>query len=410
VGHPIEQDGLTSALALALDRLRAGDGIGAEQALADAPDDDPRVLHLRAVAAHLEQRAGDAEELMARAVSRTADRAVVASQHNDLGNMRLESGRPAAAVEAYEASLELQPGDAPTWANLSTAHRLGGDTGRAATAALRALELDREGRLARSALAAALHALSSEGRDHEAREVVARWSELDPEHPGARHRLAALGGLPAPDRAPDEYVETLFDAVAREFDPHLAGLRYRAPELVADRLAQLVGEPGGSLAVVDVGCGTGLAGALLRPWASTLVGCDLSLGMLRRAQRRGCYDVLHKAELGTFLAAQHTAYDVVVSVDTLCYLGDLTEITTAARGALRPGGWLLATVEELDGTRGEPWRLTTSGRYAHAEAHLRDITVAAGLVDVQVGRVHLRLEAGLPVEGLLWSARRPLDG
>ncbi|MFC7594323.1 hypothetical protein ACFQU3_03305 [Terrabacter sp. GCM10028922] len=114
MGHPIEQDGLTSALALALDRLRAGDGNGAEQALADAPDDDPRVLHLRAVAAHLEQRAGDAEELMARAVSRTADRAVVASQHNDLGNMPLESGRPAAAVEAYEASLELQPGDAPT--------------------------------------------------------------------------------------------------------------------------------------------------------------------------------------------------------------------------------------------------------------------------------------------------------
>ena len=32
---------------------------------------------------------------------------------------------------------------------------------------------------------------------------------------------------------------------------------------------------------------------------------------------------------------------------------------------------------------------------------------AAGLEEVVTSRVHLRLEAGVPVEGLLWSARRP---
>ena len=100
--------------------------------------------------------------------------------------------------------------------------------------------------------------------------------------------------------------------------------------------------------------------------------------MLRRAQRRGCYDALHRAELGAFLRAQHTAYDLVVCADTLCYLGDLAEVTPAAAGALRPGGILVATVERLDDGAGD-WRLTPSGRYAHGAEYLRRCAAPAGL-------------------------------
>ena len=398
-------------LELALARIRAGDGPGAEAVLADvasaptAPD-DVRVVHLRAVAAHLRRDEEAAERLMASALAATTDPTLVASLHNDLGNMRLEAGRPGAAVASYEASLAVEPQDAPTWANLATARRHAGDPVGAGRAGLHVLELEPGAALGRAAVGAALLHLTGQGRSAEALDLVRRWADLDPDHPGARHRLAALGGLPAPERAPDDYVETLFDASAEDFDDHLAGLGYRAPILVADRVAALVGEATGELDAADLGCGTGLVGDLVRPWARSLVGCDLSVGMLRRARLRGCYDALHRAELSAFLRARHAAYDLVVCADTLCYLGDLEAVTRAVAGALRPGGTFVATVEHLDDPS-RPWRLTPTGRYAHGTEHLRAASVLAGLSDVTTTPVHLRLEAGEPVEGLLWSARRP---
>ena len=42
---------------------------------------------------------------------------------------------------------------------------------------------------------------------------------------------------------------------------------------------------------VDLGCGTGLMGPLLRPHVSSyLEGVDLSVGMVDKARERGCYD------------------------------------------------------------------------------------------------------------------------
>ncbi|WP_425536227.1 methyltransferase domain-containing protein, partial [Chromobacterium vaccinii] len=41
-----------------------------------------------------------------------------------------------------------------------------------------------------------------------------------------------------------------------------------------------------------MGCGTGLAGEAVRPYASRLDGVDLSAGMLERASAKGIYDSL----------------------------------------------------------------------------------------------------------------------
>ncbi|WP_163597484.1 class I SAM-dependent DNA methyltransferase, partial [Klebsiella pneumoniae] len=66
-------------------------------------------------------------------------------------------------------------------------------------------------------------------------------------------------------------------------------LDYRAPELVAEAVAasQEAGTTG--LAILDAGCGTGLCGPSLRPFADRLIGIDLSRKMLERAAARGCY-------------------------------------------------------------------------------------------------------------------------
>jgi len=391
--------------------LREGDGAGAERlltaALADRPADacaDPEVLHLLGIAAHTQGRPGEAVRWLESAIAAGPDEVAAASLHNDLGNVLLETGAHDRAVAAYEASLALDPDDGPTWTNLATALRLGHDETGAGRAALRAIELDRSSEPAWHAFSLVLQTLASLGRAEDAADLTRRWLAIDPGNPVALHRLAALGEAAVPARASDGYVVTVFDGAATSFDTHIAALGYRAPQLVAAELGRRLGPPNGGLVVADIGCGTGLSGAALRPYAVRLVGCDLSLGMLRQAQLRGCYDALDKAELVRFLQTQHAAYDVVACVDTLCYVGDLGDFTRAVAGALRPGGLLVATVERAAADSG--WRLTGSGRYAHSADHVDKACAGAGLVDLTHTEVVLREEGGEPVVGLVWSARR----
>jgi predicted TPR repeat methyltransferase len=157
---------------------------------------------------------------------------------------------------------------------------------------------------------------------------------------------------------------------------------------------------------VDAGCGTGLCGPALRPYARQLAGCDLSEGMLRRAWSRQVYDVLHKAELTFYLETQPEAFDAVISADTLCYFGALEVALAAARRCLRPGGWLIFTVEALPEGHAESHVLQTNGRYAHARSYLEQAMRATSLEPVAIVSDTLRQESGEAVVGWLVTARR----
>jgi predicted TPR repeat methyltransferase len=175
---------------------------------------------------------------------------------------------------------------------------------------------------------------------------------------------------------------------------------------VARALRAVAGEPRGALALCDAGCGTGLCGPLVRPWARTLAGCDLSVGMLRQAQPRKVYDVLHKAELVYYLDTQPEAFDVILSADTLCYFGELEGAMAAAGKALRPGGWLIYTVEALADEHPQAHHLQANGRYAHRRDYLERAAREAGLGWREAEAVELRMEAGVPVRGWLVTAQR----
>ena len=153
--------------------------------------------------------------------------------------------------------------------------------------------------------------------------IFEEWLKEEPDNPIARHMLAACSGRDVPQRASDRYVEQTFDSFAASFDAKLARLSYRAPALVAAMLEDSGLAPTKSLDVLDAGCGTGLCGPLVAPYARRLVGVDLSAGMLTRAKEKNVYDELYKVELTEYLRDQREAFDVIVSADTLVYFGDL---------------------------------------------------------------------------------------
>lgn len=167
--------------------------------------------------------------------------------------------------------------------------------------------------------------------------------------------------------------------------------------------------PNGSLTILDAGCGTGLCGALLRPFAARLVGVDLSAGMLKEAAKRELYDELIEAELGAYMAAHPFTFDVIVACDTLVYHGRLDDAVAAAAKALKPRGRLLFTLEQLSEEGENPYRLAPTGRFCHRVFYVEAMLAAAGLVDASADAIIPRLECGEPVEGLLVTARAFAD-
>lgn len=407
---------------------------GYDRILSAAPD-HAEALHFKGLAAH--QR-GD----HARAITLIRAAIAIDGRHFgwyiNLGNVLLLADQADAAGEAYEQALRLAPERADIHNNLGVFQNERGRLGEAESTLRRALALDPDkaeihanlGRVllrlsrneeARNCLDEALR-LDPElmmarpllgliyrrlGRPDAAAQVYRDWLAQDPGDPTALHHLAGCSGEAVPDRAADAYVERTFNAFANTFDKTLAELGYRGPAQVAEAVAQRLGEPRRVLDVLDAGCGTGLCGPLIAPYARHLAGVDLSQPMLDKARQREVYDTLTKAELTAFLqAAEPASCDLIVSADVLIYFGELDSLFRAAAKVLRPEGWLVFTVEALAGEEGTGFRLHPHGRYSHRESYLREVLEVAGLMVEGLERVHLRVESGVPVDGWVVSCRK----
>ncbi len=230
--------------------------------------------------------------------------------------------------------------------------------------------------------------------------------DSDPhDYHGARLQLARLN---AGDSTPDmteTYVRRLFDQHAPEFDRALTErLHYRGPQLLRDAVeaeCRPAGQPPRFGRVLDLGCGTGLAGAAFRPWTEELVGVDLSQGMIDIARAKAVYDRLDVAELVQFLdlqAAMAARFDLVLAADVFVYVADLAPSAAAVARVLAPDGLFAFTLETHPG---EGVLLGATLRYAHAADHVRTALTDAGLVPLRLEPASARMEKGLPVSGLL---------
>jgi predicted TPR repeat methyltransferase len=217
--------------------------------------------------------------------------------------------------------------------------------------------------------------------------------------------LATEARIIAPSRVPAAVVTELFDRYAPRFDEHLRDkLAYRVPELIADAVARHMPKVEGGSDVLDIGCGTGLCGMLLRPIAKTLIGVDLSPAMIEQAGKRKVYDHLHVGDLLATLSAADCLYDLIVGADVLIYHGDLSQIFETALVALRPGGQFVFSIES---SQAERYQLQPSRRYAHGRGYIDRLTAMYGWELVAIEETVLREEKRQPVAGFLVVLRRP---
>ncbi len=323
---------------------------------------------------------------------------------NNLGNVLLAENDQDGAERAYMNATNLSPKMAEAWFNLGILFRRKRQPDEALKSFRRVLDSNPRFSGAYESLGMLLYRM---GRSDHAADVYRKWLEVEPTSPVARHMAAATTGQAVPDRAGDRYVKKIFDGFAESFDQALKGLGYAAPELLSAALAERIDFGQQRLDVLDAGCGTGLCGLLLRSTAKTLVGVDLSEGMLAKARERKIYDEVVQAELCAFMRSRPASFDVVNCADTLVYFGPLEEAAAGARSCLRPHGVFGFTVEAEPQDSVQPYRIHVHGRYSHGADYVLKVMQEAGFVGIEREAVVLRKERGEDVHGHLVIGEAP---
>lgn len=200
--------------------------------------------------------------------------------------------------------------------------------------------------------------------------------------------------------APPEYVQTLFDAYADHYDDHLTkSLQYIVPNELFDIVARVKTPPQEQWDILDLGCGTGLCGALFRPAADTLTGVDIAEQMLAIAQQKNIYDQLIKADILKYLHKTQDQYDLVLAADVLVYFGDLNDLISAIANVLKPQGLFAFNVEV---SKENNYQLTSSGRFAHSKQYVENCAQKNNLEILMAKQGFMRKQAQEDVYGMYY--------
>ncbi len=311
----------------------------------------------------------------------------------NLGATSLKLGKFQRAADLLQEALAQQPDDAQALGHRATALAELGRPGAALDCVERALVLDPAAAPLWTLRGALLRDM---GRTDEAaaafEQAIARGADVELN----RYYLAGLKGGEAPLSAPRQYVQSLFDGYADGFEEHLVDrLNYRAPRVL---VAELERRQRRFACALDMGCGTGLCGPLLRPLAQELHGVDLSGNMVERAQARGTYDSVTQTDLVQYLAGAARRFDLVVAADVFIYIGSLQAVFASVAQVMPAAGVFCFSLEACD--EGVEFTLRPSLRYAHSFGYIQKLAEQYGFEIGATAGGSIRDDQGKPIPGL----------
>lgn len=376
------------SLACALSRLsRHEDAEAACRAAQTLGGESPAVWQVIAVARSARDDYAAAAEAFAQAIALGGPNAGLFA---NLGAALLKCGRFDEAADALFAAARLEPASEPIARAKGLCELILASQAGDPASALAATGGEGPDDLFKTAILL----LDAHGQGDAAARLACYWADRRSGDVEAAHLRDALMSRRV-ERQPAELVARSFDTLAEAFDEHLVNrLGYDGPAKLAVLLATL-GAPGGKLDILDLGCGTGLCAPVLKPYASRLIGVDLSARMLAKAEARGLYDRLDQADLLQALAAADGGFGMIVAFDTFPYIGALEPVFEAVAARLAPGGWFVFSTEHADG---DSFVLRGNGRFAHAEAYVEALAANRFAIASRM-KGTLRREAGRAVGG-----------
>ena len=333
-----------------------------------------------------------------------------------LGNLLVNEHKPDEAVVAFKSALRIDDTMHHVWFNLAHAQ---------------------------------LNSHDVEG----ARESLKNALALNDELHAAKHMLKALSDTEAESMefADPAYVVELYDSYAKNYDDHGKKLRYATPRGIREEMAKIyqrigrfVGEgnelgveedeggetcapstmgtseggcsshphvqlTAGPLDVLDLGCGTGLAGGWVKDYCKTLTGVDLSAKMIQAARKKNLYQETYIMGINDYMSQCDKQYDLVVAADVLSYIGDLDQTISQLTKVMKPDTYSIFTVEAIpsnvpitDSVKEKGYRLLKNGRFGYTKEYINGLVAKHGLELELCKDFSPRLDFGEPVQGYMY--------
>lgn len=328
---------------------------------------------------------------------------------NNYAGLLFKQKRTAEALEEYRQAVIINPKSAEVSNNLGIILRSAGDFEQALGLFFNALNLKPEMEDISVNIYETILMYHRNG-SAEAVKIAENWLKSMPDNVFAKRLLAALEGEQSAgncnisvgdsDICPRNiqisagdnhlYSERLFDSFAGHYELVMQTLDFAVPMAMGRIAGPVEGR------VVDIGCGTGLLGVVIKTAQNHLTGVDLSAKMLEKAAEKQVYDELIKDDAVSFLQ-KNEAFDWVMAADVLGYMGDLEEFVKAAKGSR-----LCFSSENAN--NGEDYKLDASGRYQHKPDYVRRVLENNGYHNITSEELTLRTENNEAVRGTIWKA------
>jgi predicted TPR repeat methyltransferase len=230
-------------------------------------------------------------------------------------------------------------------------------------------------------------------------------AQLQPNNAALRHTIMILSREKNISDSPPEYIRSLFDSYADHYDAHLAqSLHYQVPQHLRQMIEKARGAVYSQWDILDLGCGTGLSGELLKGYANRLIGVDLSSKMLAIAEQKHLYDELIESDILAFLQSQpEETYELIVAADVLVYSGDLAAIIAAVSRVLKLKGIVAFNLEI---SRQDDYLITDSGRFAHSKNYMDQLALKNHLQLLQYQTAVMRTQNEIAVSGHFYLLER----
>jgi len=373
----------------------------AKPAAASAGAQDPLTLHASGVQAFRAGQPEQAAQLIAQAIAADGSKP---DFHYNLGFVLKSQGKLEEAAACYARAIALKPDYADAHNNLGNVFKELGRRDDALASLERAVRLKPDkanthynlGMLWRDAV-------EQEKAVHHLR----RSLECDPDDPhGIRMVLAHLDQAATPDRASEAQLQKIYKVRAGFWDSE----DYFGHALVAEAFKDHLTRANPD--ILDIGCGTGLVGAQVRPLARRLDGVDLSDAMLEKARQKQIYDRLERADLVSFMADNPGSYDAVLGAATLIHFGDLRSLFQAAHLCLREQGLFVFTLfpnesDDSDFAVSANDKLAQNGCFRHSTGYVGRLAGETGFsVPMLKTVIHEHNRDGSATNGLLVVLRR----
>ncbi|MCE3232843.1 MAG: biotin biosynthesis protein BioC [Rickettsiaceae bacterium] len=225
--------------------------------------------------------------------------------------------------------------------------------------------------------------------EESARDMLQKVLEMDKDNTDAKYQLSKLNNRETLNTIPLSVIREKVDISA---DNYIAGDLAFTKTFISTVLLN-INDKNPNLSVLDLGCGDGEAGQLLRDKeiVKNITGVDLSDKMLKLAQKRkigeeSVYNNLANREISEYLSVNNDKFDLILANGSLKYFGNIKEIFSLVKKSLKPSAIFAFAINkaELD----KDYRLNIGeDNFSFSQGYIRDALNSLGFNELQIKEV-----------------------